>query len=362
MNTKIPDHIAIAGAGLLGRLLAWQLLAQGCKVTIFEAGEFHQPKPDNRAAAYTAAGMIAPLSEAVVSDANVYRMGLYALQQWPRWLAELGGGEALFFQRGSLAIAHPQDFSELDQFERELRYIIPESNGYHRLNQRQIQELEPDLNPHFAEGLFLAEEGHLHNRELLTLLGEKILTLGGVVREHQLVEVSAGKITSENINENFDLVIDCRGMGAKSQQPQLRGVRGETLHVETKEIRLQRPVRLMHPRYQLYIVPKPNNRFIIGATQIESEDRSPMTLQSSLELSSALYTLSPAFAEARILEMDVNLRPAYMDNLPHITHQEGLISANGLFRHGYLLAPAVAANVLAKIFHKDEQPFANCLS
>lgn len=351
MNTNTPKHIAIAGAGLLGRLLAWQLLSRGCRVVIFEAGDFHQPKPDNRAAAFTAAGMIAPLSEAVVSDANIYRMGLYALQQWPRWLAELGGGaESLFFQHGSLAIAHPQDFSELEQFERELRYVIPECKGYHRLNQRQIQELEPDLNPNFAEGLFLAEEGHLHNRELMKLLGEKIIALGGDVREHKPVEVFAGKIRGENINEDFDLVIDCRGLGAKSQQPQLRGVRGETLHVETKEIRLQRPVRLMHPRYQLYIVPKPNNKFIIGATQIESEDRSPMTLQSSLELSSALYTLSPAFAEARILEMDVNLRPAYMDNLPHIISEEGLITANGLFRHGYLLAPAVVEHVLERIY------------
>jgi glycine oxidase len=362
MTKIIPNKIAIAGAGLLGRLLAWQLLARGRKVVIFEAGNFFHPKPDKRAAAFTAAGMIAPLSEAVVSDANVYRMGLYALQQWPLWIAELGGTDPLFFHQGSLAIAHPQDFSELEQFERELRYVIPECTGYHRVNQRQIQELEPDLNPNFAEGLFLAEEGHLHNRELMKLLGEKILALGGDVREQQAVEVFAGKVTGESSSENFDLVIDCRGLGAKTRQPQLRGVRGETLHVETKEIRLQRPVRLMHPRYQLYIVPKPNNRFIIGATQIESEDRSPMTLQSSLELSSALYTLSPAFAEAHILETDVNLRPAYMDNLPHITHEEGLISANGLFRHGYLLAPAVVENVLGKVFENYTGAFNDVLT
>ena len=105
----------------------------------------------------------------------------------------------------------------------------------------------------------------------------------------------------------------------------------------------------MHPRYQLYVVPKPNNRFIIGATQIESEDRSPVTLQSSLELGSALYTLSPAFAEARIIEMDTNLRPAFMDNLPKVFCQPGLIVANGLFRHGYLLAPAVVEQVLAQV-------------
>jgi glycine oxidase len=117
----------------------------------------------------------------------------------------------------------------------------------------------------------------------------------------------------------------------------------------------------MHPRYQLYIVPKPDNCFVIGATQIESEDRSPVTLQSSLELGSALYTLSPAFAEARILEQGVNLRPAFMDNMPHVRLQDGLISANGLFRHGYLLAPAVVCHILAHLDNAGATAFADFL-
>jgi len=361
-NTQ--QHIAIAGAGLLGRLLAWQLQLAGCKITLFEAGDFNPDQAQTqRAAAFTAAGMIAPLSEAVVSDIHVYRMGLFALKQWPLWLSQLKrASRPLFFHQGSLVIAHPQDETELMQFERELAFVVPECSGYKRVNQQQIQQLEPDLNPHFSQGLYLEEEGHLHNRELLEILGDELHAAGVSIRAHTPVDVSAHTITHEKGAEKFDLVIDCRGLGAKTQQPQLRGVRGETLHVETKEITLQRPVRLMHPRYQLYIVPKPNHRFIIGATQIESEDRSPVSLQSSLELSSALYTLSPAFAEARILEMDVNLRPAYMDNMPHIQRQDGLISANGLFRHGYLLAPAVVENILAHIFARAEKPFEDQLS
>lgn len=358
MTHSIPNNIAIAGAGLLGRLLAWQLLQANCKVTLFEAGSFTPDAPQtNRAAAFTAAGMIAPLSEAVVSDEGVYRMGQFALTQWPKWLERLKTKQQFFFQRGSLVIAHPQDISELDQFERELQFVIPQCKTYHRINQQQIQELEPDLNPHFMQGLFLAEEGHLNNRQLLAAMGNELIALGIELREHTQANVAAHKITTETSEEHFDLVIDCRGFGAKKQDANLRGVRGETLAVQTKEITLQRPVRLMHPRYQLYIVPKPHNIFLIGATQIESEDRSPVTLQSSLELSSALYTLSPAFAEARIIEMDVNLRPAYMDNLPRVDVQDGLITANGLFRHGYLLAPAVVENVLAHIVQKDEKVF-----
>lgn len=362
MTNSSPNHIAIAGAGLLGRLLAWQLLQSGCNVTLFEAGSFtpNQPQTD-RAAAFTAAGMIAPLSEAVVSDEGVYRMGQFALEQWPRWLEKLNSTQQFFFQRGSLVIAHPQDISELKQFERELEFVIPHCKRYSRVNQQQIQALEPDLNPHFVQGLFLEEEGHLNNRQLLAKIGKDIIALGVKLREHTLVKVAQNKIITETSEEDFDLVIDCRGFGAKAQDASLRGVRGETLAVQTREIKLQRPVRLMHPRYQLYIVPKPHDIFLIGATQIESEDRSPVTLQSSLELSSALYTLSPAFAEARIIEMDSNLRPAYMDNLPKVQVQDGLITANGLFRHGYLLAPAVVENILAHIFKKDEKVFNDLL-
>lgn len=363
-NHKLPQTIAIAGAGLLGRLLAWQLQRAGINITLFEAGSFTPDTPQTiRAAAFTAAGMVAPLSEAVVSDEGVYRMGIFALQQWPEWFAQLPATEVpLFFNNGSLVVAHQQDASELEQFARELGFVLPGCKGYQHVNQHEIHELEPDLHSNFHSGLFLSEEGHVNNREFLRLIGDELLKLNTTIREFTPVDVFPGKIVTDSREEHFDLVIDCRGLGAKKQLRNLRGVRGETLHVETKEIHLQRPVRLMHPRYQLYVVPKPNHRFIIGATQIESEDRSPVTIQSNLELSSALYTLSPAFSEARIIEMDTNLRPAFMDNLPKVDIQEGLISANGLFRHGYLLAPAVVENVLAHIFKKPEPIFSSLLN
>src|SRR5690606_24018177 len=187
-------------------------------------------------------------------------------------------------------------------------------------------------------------------------------SLGGRCHEYCPVDVGPGEIRHSGGSQGFDLVVDCRGTGAHQLPEKVRGVRGEVIYVQTREIQLQRPVRLMHPRYQLYIVPKPDHQFIIGATQIESEDRSPISLQSSLELGSALYTLSPAFAEARILEMDVNLRPAFMDNMPKVAVEDGLIQANGLFRHGYLLAPAVVSNVLAQVMNLTEKPFNSLLT
>ncbi|WP_084591559.1 glycine oxidase ThiO [Gilvimarinus agarilyticus] len=347
MNPTSTAHVAIAGAGLLGRLTAWRLTRAGYKIDLYEAGSL----TDSSSAAISAAGMLSPLSEAVVSDYQVYRMGLHSLVLWPQWLEALGRQAPRHFHRhGSLVVAHPQDEGELLQFEADLTRVVGARNELVRhLSAQQIQTLEPDLNPHFKRALLLENEAHLDNRELMQSLLDYCRNSAEIrLFEHTKVDVGPHTVTELNPlkKRNYDWVIDCRGVGAKTQQPALRGVRGETLHVQTSEVKLQRPVRLMHPRYQLYIVPKPNQRYIIGATQIESEDTSPISLQSSLELSSALYTLAPAFAESRIVETDSNLRPAYMDNLPKVEFDHGIIRANGLYRHGYLLAPTITELVL----------------
>ena len=356
--SRLPQQrFAVAGAGLLGRLVAWRLLRDGHAVTLYDAGDLDTPP----AAAWTAAGMVAPLAETVVSERCVYDMGRMALTRWPEWLAELEAPE-LWHPRGSLVVAHPQDEGELTQFRRELDDALGAPARYRPLSGADLQALEPDLAEGFRHGLFLEEEAHLDNRELLARLLAAIRELGGECHAHTPVEVGPGEVESAAGRRTFDRVIDCRGHGARPRHPTLRGVRGETLQVHTEEVRLSRPVRLMHPRYQLYVVPKPDGRFVVGATSIESEDRSPISLQSSLELSSVLYTLSPAFAEARVLEQGVNLRPAFRDNLPHVTHRDGLTSANGLFRHGYLLAPAVVDHLLAEVRGAGERPFAAVLA
>lgn len=331
-----PLEIAIAGAGLLGRLLAWRLLRRGHRVSLFEAGGFEQP----RSAAHTAAAMISPLSEVVSSEPLIYHLGMASLSIWPQWLRELNSDLARpvqFGSKGSIVVAHPQDAAELQQFKYDLQTRLQQDDTSHWLHQYELTELEPDL-AHFPEALYLPGEAHLDNRHLLDCLLDQIRQLGGHCVDNTPVNFPDGQ---PDIPGEFDYVIDCRGMGSKAEQPGLRGVRGEVMWVETTEVQLQHAVRLMHPRYKLYVVPKPNHRFIIGATEIESEDRSPISLQSTLELASALYTINPALAEARVIETDTNLRPAYTDNLPRILVTGSCISINGLYRHGYLLAPVM---------------------
>ena len=139
----------------------------------------------------------------------------------------------------------------------------------------------------------------------------------------------------------FDHIIDCRGLAAPSDGQRLRGVRGELIWLHAPQVKLKHLVRLMHPRYKLYIVPRENDTYIIGASQLESEFEGNITVRSALELLSAAYSVHSGFAEAEILKTDTNLRPAYPDNQPQINVDNKCISINGLFRHGYLLTPAL---------------------
>jgi len=107
-------------------------------------------------------------------------------------------------------------------------------------------------------------------------------------------------------------------------------------------------VRLIHPRWPLYVIPRGGNRFMLGATSIEAEDNG-VSVRSALELLGAAYAVHPAFAEARIVEFGSGLRPAFPDNLPRISIDKQRIAVNGLYRHGFLLAPALAELTLGYV-------------
>ena len=201
-----------------------------------------------------------------------------------------------------------------------------------------MAELEPSLEGRFRDGLFYADEGHVEPRRILPELHARFVAAGGTLAFNS--DVSSGECDG--------IAIDCRGLAARDTQQGLRGVKGETILIETDEVALSRPVRLIHPRWPLYVIPRGRNRFMLGATSIESEDNG-VSVRSALELLSAAYALHPAFAEARIVEFGTGLRPAFPDNLPRIAIDHRRIAVNGLYRHGFLLAPALAELALGYV-------------
>jgi glycine oxidase len=166
------------------------------------------------------------------------------------------------------------------------------------------------------------------------------------------VRAGAGRIDGHR----FDVVFDVRGLGARSSPSAsdevagftagLRGVRGEILWLHAPGVTLRRPLRLLHPRWRVYLVPRPGDIVVVGASELESEDRSPISVRTLLGLLSAAHSVVPELAEARLVHTETNLRPALPDNLPHVEQRPGLTRINGLFRHGWLIAPALVEDAL----------------
>ncbi|WP_298213133.1 glycine oxidase ThiO [Acidovorax sp.] len=332
-----PSSFAILGAGLMGRLLAVELARQGHRVTIHDAGS---PAAEGSAAT-VAAAMLAPLAESAITEPGVVRMGHHALSRWPQLLATLA--EPVFFQQaGTLIVWHRQDAAEAQRLTRQLeanQRTVPELPALQKLGSDALAQAEPTLAHRFAQGLYLPGEGQLDNRQLLAALVVEMERLG--VRTHWHSPQSPDTFTPGTPGQP-DWVLDCRGLGAKPQWPALRGVRGEVVRIHAPDVTLQRPTRLVHPRYPIYIAPKEDHLFVIGATEIESDDLSPASVRSTLELLSAAYAVHPGFAEGRILELATQCRPTLPDNLPAIRQtRKGVLEINGLYRHGFMIAPAM---------------------
>lgn len=347
----------------MGRLMAWRLLRAGHHVTLFDRDNQNA----EASAGKVAAAMLAPFSELVQCEREIFDWGRVSMARWPQLLNELeaDSGASVDYQfNGSLVVAHKADQAHLDHFNRHLRLRLnnhPNAEGIadavQFLDQAQLATVEPELVERFGSATYLKEEGCLDNWGLLAQLAKAIIARGG--QWHCGVSVDAVSPYSINVSGEalpFDWVIDCRGVGAKTQLNDLRGVRGEVLWVKAPEVNLSRPVRLMHPRYQLYISPKPNHVYVIGATEIESDSMAPITVRSSLELQSALYSVHRGFGEANVLRAYANCRPAFMNNLPRIDICDGLMSVNGLYRHGYLLSPWVTDAALLALQGEIDHP------
>jgi glycine oxidase len=207
------------------------------------------------------------------------------------------------------------------------------TEGFDKLDAEELNRLEPGLEGRFAAGLYYAGEGHMAPVEAMTFLLDAVKDAG--------VEVAFGVAWTGGA-AGGETVIDCRGLAARGDLPDLRGVRGERIVISTREVSLSRPVRLLHPRHPLYVVPWGDGRFMLGASVIESEEAGAVSVRSALELLGAAYALHPAFGEAEILDLGAGVRPSFPDNVPKIVVRGQTLHVNGLYRHGFLLAPALA--------------------
>jgi glycine oxidase len=306
----MSGRATVIGAGVAGLCVATELAARGVEVTVID----RETRPGPHGCSWWAGGMLAPFCEGETAEEPVVRLGQEAAGWWERQGVEV-------IRNGSLVVALQRDRREIDRFARR-------TQGHRRLDRDALAALEPQIEGRFADGLYFPAEAHLTPRAALAHLRQKLEATGATFVSGE------GKVQG--------LTFDCRGLEAREALQDLRGVKGEMVVLRAPEVTLSRPVRLLHPRYPLYIVPRGDGVFMLGATMIESGERGRPTVRSVLELLSAAYALHPAFGEAELVEIGTDARPAFPDNMPRIRRRGDTIHVNGLFRHGFLLAPALA--------------------
>jgi len=318
--------VSIIGAGVAGLTCACEMVDRGIEVTLYEQAT----RLGDSACSWFAGGMLAPWCEQESADKSVVTMGVSSIDWWGKHVSNMK-------RNGSLVLSMQRDKRDIERYAR-----LTDSHRW--LEASELESLEPDLANRFERGLFYPEEAHLDSRQSLQQLLDYLSVRGANIHFGQCVH--AGDCKS-------DYVIDCRGFAARSKLTQLRGVKGEMLLLKSNDITLSRAIRLVHPRYPLYVVPRDNGLFMLGATMIENDERERISARSMLELLSVAYALHPAFGEAEVIEIGVDVRPAFSNNLPQLRRNKNILYINGLYRHGFLLGPAIARTATNAILNES---------
>ncbi|WP_434353836.1 FAD-dependent oxidoreductase [Psychrobacter sp. HD31] len=352
--------ITIIGTGIVGLTCADKLLASGHDIKVITAST----GVDESLCSWWAGGMLAPYCEMESAETLVGELAPISMAYWQDF-CQRHADECDHYSNGTIVISPSRD-------QNMLKHFAQKTEQWQHVSAKQLQQLEPILSSH-QEGLFYETEGHIEPRQVLNALWKRINSSekAQVLTNTRLSEEEITMLSSEQADG--DWLLDCRGYSAKhainseqnntackadtgQKRDKLRGVRGEMLHLYNPELTLSRPIRLLHPRIPIYLVPRANQQFMLGATMIENGSRERASVRSVMELLSALYAVNPAFSQSEIVEIGVDVRPAYPDNLPQIVeeipnhgrghkdrqHKGKRLSVNGMYRHGYLLAPAFA--------------------
>lgn len=346
MSYPIKNAVII-GSGIAGLLAGYFLHKKGIACTIIE-----KSPSLNQSCSYMAAGMLAPLCEAEVSRDLIYQLGQNSLELWPKIEKDIGPCEHQ--QNGSLLVWHKEDYSEAKRF---FNILHHKNYGEHiqHIYSDQLQKLEPELAQTFQEGFYIEHEGGINPRVAIQCLYEFLKPHITFLFSHDALswDPASGDVllkppSQQETKQTYDLIVDCRGTAAHDAYPDMRGVKGEAIIIHAPEVHLSRPIRLMHPRYPLYIMPRQDQHYLIGATQIENEHHG-VTLISALELLTGAYSLHPGFSEAQVIELLHHFRPTLKDGDPRAMIQGKCLHINGFYRHGFLIGPAFVQHHIEKV-------------
>ncbi|MBS1880437.1 MAG: glycine oxidase ThiO [Actinobacteria bacterium] len=364
MSDKSGFDAVFVGGGVIGLACAWRAAQGGAEVVVVERAE----RP-HAGATGVAAGMLAPVGELSFGEPELLRLSLESAALWPDFAAALedaSGRPSTYVRCGALHVALDRD--EAAQLRR--RHELQRSLGLEAewLAPRACRELEPGLSPSFNGGVHAPSEAAVDPRALTLALLVALERSGVEVRSGREVvdglwdgERLAGVRTAGGEEGEAELrgdaVVLCNGAWSgttgwlpEAARPPVRPVKGEVLELRVRPGH-EPPAAGIVCSERVYLVPRPDQRLIVGATVEERGFDTTVTAGGALELLREAYRILPEVAEMELAGAIAGLRPGTPDNLPRIGPGavEGLVLATGHFRNGILLAPLTAELVAAQL-------------
>lgn len=366
--------IIVIGAGVVGLSIAWRLVEEGAQVTVLD------PHPGD-GATHAAAGMLAPVSEYWFQEDALLELALHAAQSYPalaKRLQKQTGIDLYHRQEGTIiAAATRADRETLTRLqEAQTRHGLPVES----LTTRTARQLEPALAPRLA-GAFLSTSDHALDPRALTTAYLQALqahpqatiyrqrAAAVMYRGDQLIGVA----DEEGTTYEGETVVLANNLAATQLQglphqwePRLRPVYGETLRLAVPATHTastavsgpQHVVRALVEDRSVYVVPRGDGRYVVGATSREDHREGPPA-GSIYRLLRDAHRVVPDVLEMEVTEIVSRARPATPDQMPLVGYlSPGLLAATGTYRHGVLLSPTIAQTVSNLV---QDQPAPVCM-
>jgi glycine oxidase len=364
---EIAD-VVVAGGGVIGTAIAWRAAAAGLDVMLVDPEQGH-------AASLVAAGMLAPVSEALFGEDALLRLNLLAVGRFGSFAAELeeATGQAAGLRReGTLSVAYdPGDYAaliRLTAFRRSAGLDAEE------LDSRACRQLEPFLTPDVHGGVLFAGDWSVDNRRYVAALREAARTAKVRFVRDRVAGVRArdGQVRGIRLADGGDIdaarVVVAAGCWSGTIDGLPEALRGVVRPVKGQLLRLRHPdgvppvlghtLRAIVRGTDVYLVPRADGELIVGATQEERGPDQTVTAGAVHDLLHDAMSVLPVTSELILAETCAGLRPGTPDNGPVVGRcgPAGLLLATGHYRNGILMSPVTADAALALLTGQAPAP------